>query len=194
MEPVCKVPPYCSQTTLNCVRNRSRLPTIPGLQIGILLGCWEAGAVFGNMREFAMTYYAGFGITPRQLLQQGIEGMLLLCRTGVIGIPLCIQAALIDNTQGAAVIASGMDALNGFGEQGNDSSIKAYIVVVAALAELSLAAGYQLLHAEGLVASGCCAMDNQQLYIFMFQWLHHTYIQLCTARVPTTEVRIVIIS
>ena len=84
-----------------------------------------------------MTYYAGFGITPRQLLQQGIEGMLLLCRTGVIGIPLCIQTAFIDHTQGTAVVSSGMDSLNGFGEQGNNSSIKADIVVVAALSELS---------------------------------------------------------
>ena len=115
-----------------------------------------------------MTYYAGIGITPHQLLQQGIEGMLLLRRTRVIGMPLCVQTAFIDHTQGTTVVASGMDSLNGFGEQGNDGPIEADIVVVAALPVLANTAVYKLLHAEGLVAPGGRAMNNDISYRFQF--------------------------
>jgi len=93
--------------------------------------------------------------------------MFLLNSTGVHLLSLCIQPTFIGNTQGTAVIASGMDSLNGFGEQGNDSSIKADIVVVAALSVLINTASYQSLHAEGLVTSGCRAMDDQQFNIGM---------------------------
>lgn len=120
------------------------------------------------MRQFAMAYYAGFGITARQLLQQGVEGMLLLRRTGVFVLTVFIHPAFIDHTQGTTVVASGMDSLNGFGKQGNDCPIEADIVVVAALPVLGNAAVYKLLHAEGLVASGGRAMNNDISYRFQF--------------------------
>ena len=131
------------------------------------------------MRQFAMAYYAGIGITPRQLLQQGIEGMLLLRRTGVFVLPVFIHPAFIDHAQGTAVVASGMDSLNGFGKQRNDSSVEADIVVVAALSVLGNAAVYKLLHAEGLVASGGRAMNNDISYRFQF---FHSFI-LCPAEI-----------
>ena len=115
-----------------------------------------------------MAYYAGIGITARQLLQQGVEGMLLLRRTGVFVLTVFIHPAFIDHTQGTTVVASGMDSLNGFGEQGNDGPIEADIVVVAALSVLANTAVYQLLHAEGLVAPGGRAMNNDISYRFQF--------------------------
>lgn len=55
-------------------------------------------------------------------------------------------------------------------EQGNNGSVEADIVVVAALSVLANTAVYKLLHAEGLVAPGGRAMNNDISY--RFQFLH----------------------
>ena len=119
--------------------------------------------------------------------------LLLLCSACVILLAILSESALIYDAQGAAVITSGMHALHGFGQQRNDITVEALVVVVAALSVLINTASYQPLHAERAIASGCRAVDNQQFNIRMLQWLHHVHIQLWTARVPMTEVRMVII-
>ena len=128
-----------------------------------------------------------------QLPQQGMKCLLLLYSACVSLLAILSESALVDDAQGATVITSGMHALHGFGQQGNDITVETHVVVVTTLSKLGLTAGNQVLHAEGLVASGCRAVDNQQFNIGMLQWLHHIHIQLWTARVPMTEVRMVII-
>jgi hypothetical protein len=84
-----------------------------------------------------------------------------------------IKTTFIDNTQRTVVVVTGMNALNGLGQQGNDIAIAADIVVVRTLAILGLTAGYQVLDAERAVARVCHAVDDEELY--GFQWLHNEH-------------------
>ena len=56
-----------------------------------------------------------------------------------------------------------MNALDAFGQQGDDITIVAHIVVVAALSVLGRATGNEVLHAEGTVALVGYTVDNQEL-------------------------------
>ena len=74
-----------------------------------------------------------------------------------------IQTSFIDYAKGTTVIALGMDTLNRLWQQGDNCPVTADIVVVATLTELVLTAVYQLFHAEGLVAPGSGAVNNNVL-------------------------------
>ena len=76
--------------------------------------------------------------------------MLLSFSAGVFCFALLVEAALIDNTEGTVVVMAGMNALDGLWQQGDDTAVVADIVVVGALAILGLAAGNEVLNAEGL--------------------------------------------
>ena len=99
--------------------------------------------------------------------------MLLGLGAGVGGNAILIQTALKDNAEGTVVVMAGMNSLDGLGQQGDDIAIAADIVVVAALAILGFATGYQVFHAERAVAFGGCAVADQQLHGVMFQWFHN---------------------
>lgn len=119
-----------------------------------------------------MTEDAGLRVVGSEFLQQFIERMLLGIGAGIGGFAVLVEATLIDDAEAAVVVVAGMHTLNGLGQQGNHISIAAHIVVVRALTILGLAAGYQVLHAEGDVALVCHAVDDEQLHRVMLQWFH----------------------
>jgi hypothetical protein len=84
-----------------------------------------------------------------------------------------IKTAFIDNAKRTVVVVTGMDALDGLWQQGNDFTIAADIVMVRTLAILGLAAGYQVLDTERTVARVCHAVDDEELN--GFQWLHNEH-------------------
>ena len=141
-----------------------------GLQGGILDAGGKAGALLGDVGQLTVADDAGIGVLGGEFLQQLVEGVLLGLSAGVGRMALLIETALIDNTEGTVVVMAGMDALDGLGQQGNDTAIVADIVVVGALAILGLAAGNEILYAEGLVAGIGHAMDDEELD--GLQWLH----------------------
>jgi hypothetical protein len=122
------------------------------------------------MRQLRVTNDAGFGILGSEFLQQLIQGVLLGFGASIFCFALGIETALIDNTEGTVVVMAGMDALDGLWQQGNDTAIVADIVVVGALAILGLAAGNEVLNAEGLVARVSHTVDDEELD--GLQWFH----------------------
>ena len=87
--------------------------------------------------------------------------MLLGFSAGVGRMAEFVEAAFIDNTEGTVVVVAGMDALDGLWQQGDDTAIVADIVVIRTLAILGLAAGNEVLNAEGHVAGVGHAVDYQ---------------------------------
>jgi hypothetical protein len=134
-----------------------------GLQVSVLLTGWVAGTALVDAWQFTVAQDASFGIIMGESLQQLVESMFLLLSTCIGLLPILIQPTFIDHTKGTTVIACGMDTLNRLRQQGDNCPITTDIVVVAALSKLFLAAAYQLIHAEGLVAPGCGAVNNNVL-------------------------------
>ena len=133
------------------------------MQVGVLFAGCETGAALVNAWEFTVAQDASFRIIVGKGLQQLVEGMLLLLCTCVGRLAVFIQTSFIDYAKGTTVIAPGMDTLNRLRQQGDNCPVITDIVVVAALSELVLAAVYQLFHAEGLVAPGSGAVNNNVL-------------------------------
>ena len=120
-----------------------------------------------------MTDDAGIRVLGSEFLQQLVKGVLLGFGASISRLAVLIKTTFIDNTQRTVVVVTGMNALNGLGQQGNDIAIAADIVVVRTLAILGLTAGYQVLDTERAVARVCHAMDDEELY--GFQWLHNEH-------------------
>lgn len=115
---------------------------------------------------------ASIGIVGSEVFQQLVERVLLGIGAGIGSFAVLVEASLIDNAKATVVVVAGMNALDGFWQQGDDITIAAHIVVVATLAVLGFATGYQVLHAEWAVALIGHAVDNKEFYIFMFQFFH----------------------
>ena len=120
-----------------------------------------------------MTDDAGIRVLGSEFLQQLVKGVLLGFGASISRLAVLIKTTFIDNTQRTVVVVTGMDALDGLWQQGNDIAIAADIVVVGTLAILGLTAGYQVLDAERAVARVCHAVDDEELY--GFQWLHNEH-------------------
>ena len=73
---------------------------------------------------------AGIRVLGGEFLQQLVEGVLLGLSTGVGSNTVLIKAALIDNAQRTVVVMAGMDALDAFGQQGDDITIATDIIMV----------------------------------------------------------------
>ena len=120
-----------------------------------------------------MAHDAGRGVLGGELLQQLVERVLLGLGAGVGSLAVLIESALIDDAQRTVVVVAGMHALHTLGQHWDHITIAAHIVVVRALAIFGLAAGFQVLHAERAVALVGYAVHNQELHVFMLQWLHN---------------------
>ncbi len=123
------------------------------------------------MGQLAVADDAGCGVLGSELLQQLIERVLLGLGTGIGRMTMLIETTLIDNAKGTVVVVAGMDALDSLRQQGYDSAIAAYIVVIATLAVLGLATGNEVLHAERAVALVGHAVDDEKLD--RLQWFHN---------------------
>jgi hypothetical protein len=60
------------------------------------------------------------------------------------------------------VVVLGMNTLDRLRQEWNDIAVASDIVVIAALAVLGFTTGNQVFRAEGAVALGCRAVDDQQ--------------------------------
>ena len=113
---------------------------------------------------------AGIGVLGGEGLQQLVEGVLLGLGASVGRMAILIKTALIDDAQRTVVVMAGMDALDGLGQQGDDITIAADIVMVRALTILGLAAGDEVLDTEGAIALCRCTVNDEEFN--GFQGLH----------------------
>ena len=119
-----------------------------------------------------MAQDAGIGIVLVEGLQQFVETVLLEFGAGVARLADGIEAALIADGQRTVVEADGMDALDGLGEDGNDSAVAPHIVVIGGLPEAGHASGNETLDGEGTIAATAGAVDDEELDVGMMQCLH----------------------
>lgn len=131
------------------------------LEVGVFRAGGEAGTVLGDVGKFAVAEDAGIGIILRKILQQLIEGVLLGLGPGITGSAVLVQATFVDNAKGTVVVVTGVNALDILWQERNDIAVETDVVVVAALAVLGFAAGNQVFNAEGAVAFGGGAVDDQ---------------------------------
>ena len=116
------------------------------------------------MGEFAVPEDAGVGIIKSKILQQLIEGVFLGLGPGVAGSAVLVQATFVDNAEGTVVVMTGVNALDILRQERNDIAVETDVIVVAALAILGFAAGYQVFYAERVVALVGYAVDDQQFH------------------------------
>ena len=131
---------------------------------------------------------AGIGVLGGEGLQQLVEGVLLGLGASVGRMAVLIKTALIDYAQRTVVVMTGMDALDGLGQQRDDIAIAADIIMVRALTILGLAAGDEVLDTEGAVALCSCTVNHQQFQRIMFQGLHFSNTNF-TNKTNFTELR-----
>jgi hypothetical protein len=111
--------------------------------------------------ELAVTKDAGSGVVEGEGFEQLVEGVLLGFGASVGRLAVGIETALIDNTEGAVVVALDMNTLDTLGEQGDDAAIVADVVVVGALTVFGFTTGDQVFYAEWSVTLGSGAMHHK---------------------------------
>ena len=119
-----------------------------------------------DARELAVAEDAGIWVVAGEIFQQLVEGVLLSLSAGVGRMTLFIEASLIDNAKGTAVVAFDMDTLHVLWQEWDDTAIVAHIVVVGHLTVLLLAAVDQRFYAEGAVAAVSNAVHDEILHNF----------------------------
>ena len=101
-----------------------------GEVISVLLA-GEAGAVFVDAFEFAVTLDFGIGIVHLQRSQQGDESRLLCWGTGVGWFPVLVEPTLVTDTDGVGIVATGMNADLVFTARRIELSVTLDVVVIA---------------------------------------------------------------
>lgn len=122
------------------------------------------------MGQLTVSEDMGSGIVAMKRLQQLVHGMLLGWRASVDFFTLGIDAALIADADGTAVIAPGMNATNGLGQNGNDVAIATDIPVVTGLAEAGFTRSNQILDGVVAVATRGRAVDDEEFDILLLEW------------------------
>ncbi len=100
-------------------------------EVGILGGGIEAGAVFLDPWQVAMTQDAGVGVVVLQSAEQFHHRTFLGGRTGVIMLAVGINATLVANAYRVGVVAAGMGARHVLGATLVQLSVFRHVVVVA---------------------------------------------------------------
>ena len=72
---------------------------ILGLEIGVFRAGGESGTRLGYVGKLAMAYDAGLRVVAMQLLQELVEGCLLLRSTGIGIFAFDIDAALVTDAE-----------------------------------------------------------------------------------------------
>ena len=115
-----------------------------------------------------MSYDAGLGIILTQALQQLIERGFLLWGTGVSFFTVDIVTSLVTDSDRAAVVACGMNALHALREDRNDIAVAAHIVVVGGLPEALIACSDKAIDRERSVAAGTRTVNHEIRDILRF--------------------------
>lgn len=119
----------------------------------------EAGAGFGYMRELVVSQDSGGWIAGGEITEQSQQGGFLRLSTGIGRMTLFIQASLVADAYGYAIVAFSMGTTYMFWEHLHHFSALPYIVVVGGLTESLTPCGNQCFCAKGAVCSRSGAVD-----------------------------------
>ena len=124
----------------------------------------ETGTGLANIGQIAVAEDAGFGVTFPQVLQQALQGDLLLGRAGVGGFAVGRHSALVADADGVLVVALGMGTGKVLVTCLVGGAVLGDVPVVAGESEAGIVAGYEVLQGEPPVAARRTAVNDDKLY------------------------------
>lgn len=116
---------------------------------------------------------ASLGVLDGQILQQVKHGFLLGLGTSVGFLAVDIDATLIADSEGTAVVVAGMSPTDVLGENGDYLAIHTDVVVVGGLAETGIACGNQGFDTERACDLGRTAVNDQEFHVLALKRLIH---------------------
>lgn len=124
----------------------------------------EARTVLADIRQVAVAQDLGIGIIQAQAMQQFLHRHFLCQGTGVGGMAVRVESALIADTYGVGVVVAGMSPCDALRPAGIEGAVLGDVIVIADGVEAAgLMTGFQLLHSEVLVHSRGAAMHHNQI-------------------------------
>ena len=106
----------------------------------------------------------GIGIIHAQAMQQFLHRHFLCQGTGVGGMAVLVESALIANTYGVGVVVAGMSPCDSLRPAGIEGAVLGDVIVIADGVEAAgLMTGFQLFNSEVLVDSRGAAMHHNQI-------------------------------
>ena len=124
----------------------------------------EARTVLSDIRQVAMPQDLGIGIIHAQAMQQFLHRHFLCQGTGVGGMAVRVESALIADTYGVGVVVAGMSPCDALRPAGIEGAVLGDVIVIADGVEAaSLMTGFQLFNSEVLVHSRGAAMHHNQI-------------------------------
>ena len=124
----------------------------------------EARTVLSDIRQVAMAQDLGIGIIYAQAMQQFLHRHFLCQGTGVGGMAVRVESALIADTYGVGVVVAGMSPCDAFRPAGIEGAVLGDVIVIADGVEAAcLMTGFQLFNSEVLVHSRGPAMHHNQI-------------------------------
>ena len=136
---------------------------------GVVLAGKETRAIFGYMRQLAVTHDVGRRIFGLEFLEELEHRVLLSFSAGILRLAILIQTTFIADAKRAMVVVTGVNALHRLWQQRDDVAIAQDVVVIRALSVLGLASSDEGFNAERAVAFRCTAVDDEQLHIGVLQ-------------------------
>lgn len=124
----------------------------------------EARTVLSDIRQVAVPQDLGIGIIYAQAMQQFLHRHLLGQGTGVGGMAVRVESALIADTYGVGVVVAGMSPSDALRPAGIEGAVLGDVIVIADGVEAAgLMTGFQLFNSEVLVHSRGAAMHHNQI-------------------------------
>ena len=124
----------------------------------------EARTVFSDIRQVAVAQDLGIGIIHAQAMQQFLHRHFLCQGTGVGGMAVRVESALIADTYGVGVVVVGMSPSDALRPAGIEGAVLGDVIVIADGVEAAgLMTGFQLFNSEVLVDSRGAAMHHNQI-------------------------------
>lgn len=124
----------------------------------------EARTVLPDIRQVAVAQDLGIGIIHAQAMQQFLHRHFLCQGTGVGGMAVRVESALIADTYGVGVVVAGMSPSDALRPAGIEGAVLGDVIVIADGVEAAcLMTGFQLFNSEVLVHSRGAAMHHNQI-------------------------------
>ena len=124
----------------------------------------EARTVLSDIRQVAVAQDLGIGIIHAQAMQQFLHRHFLCQCTGVGGMAVRVESALIADTYGVGVVVAGMSPCDALRPAGIEGAVLGDVIVIADGVEAAgLMTGFQLFNSEVLVHSRGAAMHHNQI-------------------------------
>ena len=113
-----------------------------------------------DVGEVAVAEDDGFGVVNAEGLEQGVQGSLLRCSAGVLGMALGVETAFVADADAVLVVVEGMGAGEVLVARLVQLTVALYVVVVAGEAEAAVVAGDERGDGERPVLAGRRAVNN----------------------------------